>query len=238
MNKGANINPDNSFNTISDDFINRITKDKNIEQSLHTPLLAESDKNIIRVKSSKELLKKGFEHLGTGMYRCSEHHIWRIEKEGNEYKLIRKQEEVNKLTANKKSATIYNVVEEITYHVADPDYSMDIVFSPGEQVEQFQLTDDQYVLVSAYGSEIPFTTLGLNKLLQEGKLRKVGSISKLSLYEVRSNRPDKLIFEGSEEQILDYADDNNLDFIVDENIKCVGYFKSANGIRYEIRSIQ
>lgn len=71
--------------------------------------------------------------------------------------------------ASKKTATFYKVETEFTSPA-----NADIVFSANDEVESFKMGEDQYSLINAYGQEIPLTTTGLNKLIQEKKITKIG----------------------------------------------------------------
>ena len=59
---------------------------KGKKESLTEPL------KMLKVKSLKDL-EEGYTKEGTGFYRDAEHHLWKIEKEGEEYKLIRMEED-------------------------------------------------------------------------------------------------------------------------------------------------
>lgn len=52
-------------------------------------------------KLLKDLEKQGYKKEGTGFYRDAEHHLWRIEKDGDAYKLIRLAEEEDNLKQSK-----------------------------------------------------------------------------------------------------------------------------------------
>lgn len=71
-------------------------------QERDIPLSTMPIRNGVSVDKISSLIEQGYISLGTGFYRDAEHHVWRIEKEGDNYLLVRADEIFNSIPEQEK----------------------------------------------------------------------------------------------------------------------------------------
>ena len=128
---------------ISDELINKYVERE--KESLTQPL--ENGKpEFLTFKDLKAIEKGGYKVIGTGFCKDSEHHLWKIEKEGDEFKLLRavEDEDVNiekkQVVGLKEAPSFHSVIvspgtyQTIEYSDDIPSYSQEVrVLDDAEQ---------------------------------------------------------------------------------------------------------
>ena len=112
-------------------------------------------------KDLKDLEKQGYKKEGTGFYRDAEHHLWRVEKDGDEYKLIRNAEEEDNLKqsklANKRAIKIVNYPQGSSIEITEEEYeglsAEDIDIRWDELAEQYGYDDEDKTKIEQWLKE-------------------------------------------------------------------------------------